>query len=141
MLRFMRTLLDRGVWINLSWRFWGFKMGRLTFFTDEEVKGLDQELCAKLDWARGRSGIPFVITSGLRTVEQNSEASGVSDSSHLKGLAVDLRIQDASASNRFKMVNALLLSGFKRIGIYDKHCHVDIDSNLPQNVMWTGISS
>lgn len=114
-------------------------MNKPTFFTLEEVKGLDQELVAKLDWARGRAGVPFTITCGVRTEEENNAVGGVPDSAHLKGLAVDIRCQDSAA--RFKMVNAMLLAGFKRIEIGTLHVHVDVDGTKPQEVMWTGISS
>ena len=106
------------------------------FFTEEEVSGLDAELVAKLDWARGRAGIPFIITSGKRTPEQNAAAGGVSDSSHVRGLGVDLRCQNSQ--DRYKMLNALFLAGFKRIGVYaaDGHIHVDSDPSLVQDVFW-----
>lgn len=116
----------------------GGKVSRLHFFMDEEVAGLDQELCAMLDWARGRSGVQFIITCGLRTVESNDQVGGVQDSAHLKGLGVDLACENSQ--NRYKIVQALLLAGFNRIGVYDKHIHCDRDPSLPPNVMWTGIS-
>lgn len=108
------------------------------FFTPEETEGLDGELIAKLDWARGRAGVPFVITSGKRSPEENERVMGVDASAHIKGLAVDLRCSDSES--RYKMVNALLLAGFKRLGIYDKHVHADIDASLPQEVIWVGLS-
>lgn len=113
-------------------------MYKPNFFTKEEVEGLDPEFVAKLDWARGRAGVPFVITSGKRTPEENERVTGVDASAHIKGLAVDLRVTDSI--QRKKMVHALLLAGFNRIGIYDKHCHVDVDPDLPQDVMWVGVS-
>lgn len=109
-----------------------------THFTYDEVQGLDTELVAMLDWARGRSGVPFVITCGLRTASQNDKVGGVQDSAHLRGLAVDLSCSDSH--DRFRMVQALLLAGFKRIGIYDRHIHADRDSSLPQEVIWVGVS-
>lgn len=111
---------------------------RWNYFTDEEVKGLDAELVAKLDWARKRSGAPFIITSGLRTEGSNEMVGGVGNSSHIRGLAVDLKVSDSIT--RFRMVQALLLVGFKRIGVYNHHLHVDMDSTLPQEVMWLGES-
>jgi zinc D-Ala-D-Ala carboxypeptidase len=108
------------------------------FFTDAEIEGLDSELVAKLDWARGRSGVPFVITSGKRSEDHNETVGGVKDSAHTRGLAVDLRCADGEV--RYKMLNALFLAGFKRIGIYDKHIHADLDPSLPQEVAWVGIS-
>lgn len=105
-------------------------------FTPDEVEGLDCELVAKLDWARSRAAVPFVITSGKRTPDHNKAVGGVDNSSHVKGLAVDLRVPNSEA--RFKMVNALLLAGFKRIGMYSSHLHCDIDEDLPKEVMWFG---
>jgi zinc D-Ala-D-Ala carboxypeptidase len=111
---------------------------RWRFFEEKEVEGLDPELVAKLDWARGRSGVPFTITSGFRSPEQNERVMGVDGSAHTKGLAVDLRVPDSSS--RYKMVNALLLVGFKRIGVYTAHIHIDLDASLPQEVLWIGES-
>lgn len=106
------------------------------WFKATEIEGLDTELVAKLDWARSRAGIPFVITSGKRTQEENEQVAGVDASAHLKGFGVDLRCRNSQ--DRFKMIQALLLVGFNRIGIYEKdgHIHADIDKSLPQNVMW-----
>ena len=139
LLNSLRSLLDGCTVTLFSWKFWGIKpLGKFHFFTDEEVVGLDQELVAKLDWARGRAGVPFTITSGLRSPSQNKTVKGVQDSAHLRGLGVDLRVENGSA--RFKMVQALLLAGFRRIGIYDKHIHADRDETLPQDVIWVGES-
>lgn len=110
-------------------------MNKLTYFTDDEVKGLDQELCAMLDRARGLSGVPFVITSGLRTQDVNdSLANSVKDSSHLTGNGVDLACEESGP--RFNMLRGLILAGFKRIGIYEKHIHADNSLTLPQDVFW-----
>lgn len=111
---------------------------KFNYFKDEEIQGLDPELVAKLDWARARSGVPFIITSGKRSPEDNKRVSGVDDSAHMRGLAVDLRC--ASSEDRYRMLQALFLVGFRRIGLYDKHLHVDLDPNLPQDVTWVGLS-
>jgi len=112
-------------------------MSQYVYFTDEEVAGLDKELCAMLDMARGKAKIPFVITSGLRTAEQNATLpNAVCDSAHLTGHAVDLRCEDDM--ERYAMVNALLSCGFNRMGIYfsDGHLHVDNDTTKPAGVIW-----
>lgn len=113
-------------------------MNRWTYFKDDEVEGLEAELVAKLDLARGKSGVPFTITSGKRSLEDNRRASGVQDSSHLSGQAVDLACADDEL--RFKMLSALLAVGFTRLGVYDRHIHCDIDQTKKQNVAWIGIS-
>lgn len=114
------------------------RMPRSVYFSDDEVKGLDQELVAKLDMARKVAGIPFIITCGVRTKEENDLVGGVSDSAHLTGKAVDLRCEDSTA--RFKMVSGLLSAGFKRVEVASAHIHVDVDEDKPQYVMWLGLS-
>jgi len=107
-------------------------------FTDYEIVGLSPRLVDMLDKARELSGVPFVITSGARNEAQNANAQGVKNSAHTRGLAVDLACSDASA--RFHMLAALFEVGFARVGIYDKHVHVDCDLSLPQDVAWWGTS-
>lgn len=107
-------------------------------FSDDEVVNLNPDLVEKLDHARGFAHCPFFITSGYRSKGQNDAAGGAENSSHMRGLAVDIRCDDAF--KRFRMVSALILAGFNRIGVYNAHIHVDIDRSLPQNVMWTGES-
>lgn len=125
--------------IEKSFSWTGYKVPpKPHWFSASEIIGLDTELVAKLDWARGRAGVPFVITSGKRTPEENERVMGVEASAHIKGLAVDLRCSDSVS--RYKMLNALLLVGFKRLGVYDRHVHVDLDPDLPQEVVWVGIS-
>ena len=105
---------------------------RWTYFDDQEVLGLDEEFVAKLDKARHIAGIPFVITSGIRTPETNQSLIGAApDSAHLKGLAVDLRVR--SSEEVGLIVSAAWVMGITRCGIYvDKamkplHIHLDVD--------------
>lgn len=110
-------------------------MGKYQYFQDSEVVGLDDGLCQMLSIARGKAGVPFFITCGLRTPEQNAAlAESVSDSAHLTGHAVDLACSDDPT--RFAMLSGLLAAGFTRIGIYSAHIHADNDSTKPPNVIW-----
>lgn len=110
-------------------------MGKYQYFSDLELTGLDDGLCQMLSVARGKAGVPFVITCGLRTPEQNAALpESVSDSAHLTGHAVDLACSDSPT--RFAMLGGLLASGFNRIGIYSAHIHVDNDTTKPPNVIW-----
>lgn len=108
------------------------------FFKDEEVKGLLPDLIYKLDRARGLFGAPIVITSGYRDPETNAAAGGVKDSAHEKGMAVDIRCADQDMQKR--LIWALTIAGFRRLGAYDKHVHVDIDPEKPNPVFWSGTS-
>lgn len=113
-------------------------MNKWTYFKDSEVEGLKDELLIPLDKARGIAQVPFIITSSVRSLAENKSVSGVEDSSHLSGLAVDLEALDSRT--RFLIVSALLQEGFTRIGIYDKHIHADVDFAKDQQVIWTGVS-
>lgn len=110
-------------------------MGKYEYFTDDEVKGLQDSTCQKLSIARGIAKVPFIITSGLRTDAENAAlAESVKDSAHLTGHAVDLACGDSQS--RFYMVKGLLGAGFNRIGIYSMHIHADDSPHLPPCVMW-----
>lgn len=118
-------------------------MSNWHYFSDEEVAKwqLDPELWAMLDLARDKAGVPFIITSGKRTAEQEiALKGGVRDSAHIKGLGVDIATGD---DHRLCLILAgLFIAGFRRIGIYHDaqmvphHIHADIDPDLPQEVVW-----
>lgn len=111
------------------------------YFTSEEVEGLNEEFIAKLDQARHIAGFPFVITSGFRTPEKNQSVIGaVPDSSHLKGLAVDLRVENDHEVSL--IVDSCKAVGISRRGIYvdgngvPTHVHVDLDAEKVPDVIW-----
>lgn len=114
-------------------------MGKWRYFSDEEAAGLDDELISRLDVARGLCGFPIVITSGRRTPEQNAAAGGVSESSHMTGMAVDIHMPPGQ-NEREKLIWALGRAGFRRIGLYNRHAHCDVDPNKAQDVVWFGVS-
>ena len=117
-------------------------MTNLKYFSKSEFKcgqvncydKMDRNLLEMLDVARGIAGKPFKINSSWRDKETNRKAGGKSNSSHLRGNAVD--ISCISSKNRFLIVDALITAGFSRIGIAKTFIHCDVDENLPQNVMW-----
>lgn len=104
------------------------------FFKEKEIVGLNAKLVQMLDRAREYAGVPFILTSTVRTIAENNAAGGVEDSSHLAGLAVDIRAKDSVA--RFKIMTGLIAIGFNRIGIYEHHIHADIDTSKAGDVMW-----
>lgn len=111
------------------------------YFTAEEVGGLDEEFVAKLDQIRHIVGFPLIITSGLRTPEKNQSIIGaVPDSSHLKGLAVDLRVENTHEVSA--ICDAAKAVGISRRGIYFNkdfkpvHIHLDADPDKVADVIW-----
>lgn len=79
----------------------------------------------------------MIITSSYRCETHNSDpkVGGSKTSSHLKGLAADIKCENATY--RFYLLNALTHVGFKRIGIGKDFIHVDLDETKDQNVIWT----
>lgn len=98
------------------------------------IDQMDKAFLARLDNARERAGIPFVLNSAYRSPAHDKALGRSGNSAHTKGLAVDIRC--STSQNRMKVVRALLDEGFTRIGIGANFVHADMDSSLPQNVMF-----
>ena len=101
----------------------------------DNLDKMDSNFLKLLDEAREVAEIPFIINSAWRSVEKNKEVGGSPNSSHLKGLAVDIHCTDSRS--RFIILEALLSVGFNRIGIADTFIHCDLDLDKPQKVIWT----
>ena len=104
------------------------------YFKEIEYK-MDKDFLSKLDKAREYAKIPFVINSAYRSPEHNAKIGGSPNSSHIKGLAVDIRTTDSRT--RYRVLEALIHVGFNRIGIADTFIHVDDDKDKSSNVVWT----
>lgn len=93
------------------------------YFKDNEIENLKNHLVINLDIARERAGVPFIITSGFRTVEENIKVKGNGQSKHLTGEAVDLRILGGTQTAR--MIEALLSIPFFEVVVEKDHIHVE----------------
>lgn len=98
------------------------------------LNNISSSLVQRLQIAREIANTPFSITSGSRCAVHNRKESGLPNSSHLNGLAVDILIQ--SSRSRQIILSALIEAGFDRIGIAKTFIHVDIDSHKPEQVCW-----
>ena len=101
----------------------------------DNLDKMDSNFLKLLDEAREVAEIPFVINSAWRSEDKNREVGGSPNSSHLKGLAVDIHVSDSRS--RFIILEALMSVGFNRIGIADTFIHVDLSVDKSQRVIWT----
>jgi len=102
------------------------------YFKDIEYK-MDVDFLAKLDEAREYAEIPFIINSAYRSPEHKESIKNPT-SSHIKGLAVDIKAKDSRT--RGIILEALRSVGFTRIGIAKTFIHIDLDYSKSQNVTW-----
>jgi hypothetical protein len=110
------------------------------YFSEKEIVGLKDDLVYKLDIFRGALGMPVRLTETVA-----SGGSHVENTAHATGLASDCTIRHPSdrrpysLEEQFLLVWAAGIAGFNRVGIYDRHVHLDIDKTKPKAI-WTGKS-
>jgi hypothetical protein len=97
-------------------------------------KLMDKQFLAMLKKAEKYAGFKFSYNSAFRTKSHNKIVGGVADSSHTKGLAVDIKA--SSIKQRDAIVAAARKAGFKRIGIASTFVHLDNDTTKPLYVAW-----
>lgn len=98
------------------------------------LQNMQQHTMDRLDRARMMAGIPFVLNSAYRSRKYELAKGRTGTGAHTSGCAVDIRCN--SDANRYKIVEALLLAGFTRIGIGKTYVHADDDITKTQNVIW-----
>lgn len=86
---------------------------------------LHSRLIDTLKLAQAYFGENFHINSAFRSLTWESSKGRSGKSSHCKGLAVDIATKDHEYRRR--LVLALSLAGFKRIGIASTFIHADLD--------------
>lgn len=113
-------------------------MSQFHYFTDDEIKGLQGNLPAMLDQARGIAGVPFILTFTTGGVHCGNSA-------HYKGLAVDIGLGHLVEgferdTARWAIMKGLYGAGFERIEDAPRHIHADIGEmpDYPCPVAWIG---
>jgi len=94
-------------------------------------------LVDRLQRIRDAIRMPIRITSGYRCKTYNAQVGGETDSAHLTGEAVDVLMPSNEYAYYFL---EQAFRWFVRIGIYDRHVHLDVSNQLPQPRCWRGIS-
>ncbi|MBA7542134.1 hypothetical protein ES705_34453 [subsurface metagenome] len=84
---------------------------------------LDSRLLKGLVLLRIMMNRPVRISSGYRCEIENNRVKGYKNSYHLVGMAADIQVKDISISDLADFAESI---GFKGIGIYKKHLHLDI---------------
>jgi hypothetical protein len=87
-----------------------------------------------LDDVRACAGFPFIITSGYRTEAHNAKVGGVANSSHIKGIAVD--IAAVTEDQKRTIAECAIRNGITRIGWGRTFIHLDMDSQKTPNIVW-----
>ncbi len=98
------------------------------------LQDMEQSTIDKFDKARLIAGIPFIPTCGYRSKEWDLSKGRSGEGAHPKRKAIDLKCTDSIS--RYKIVDALLKAGFKRIGIAKTFIHADDAEDLSQCVIW-----
>jgi len=92
------------------------------------IDGLFLELLEQLEMKVAERGMTVIYLSGLRCPVYNKIAGGVPDSPHIYGEAEDIRVAGMDLIDLAKLCIEI---GFKRIGIYPNHIHVDVVTPKP----------
>ncbi len=99
--------------------------------TTEQLANL-RKLATNLQVLRDTLGAPIVITSGLRSAEQNRAAGGAPRSRHLTGEAADIRVNGVAPNELKRIIEELIDRGEMQQGglsAYKTFVHYDIRNN------------
>ena len=113
------------------------------YFSDAEFKEprkLSPTLRRMLERVREEAGVPMRITGSWRSRRGPIRKSAHQTNKFDLYEAVDVGV--GRSRNRFLILKAAIRVGFNRIGVYDKHLHLDIAKGtaFDQDVCWWGRS-
>jgi len=95
---------------------------------------MDEDFVLKIDRARHYAKVPFVLTSSIRCIKHNIKEGGSETSSHLIGLANDIKC--LTSYYRYRIIYGLMKAGFTRFKIGIDFIHVDDDQDKPKELLW-----
>lgn len=95
---------------------------------------MEEDVIQAIEAVRCEYGKPIYINSAFRCPKHNVELGSKSSSSHLVGLAIDIRVN--SSKERYGLMRHLL-QHFTRLGFGDGFIHADLDHvNKTPNLIW-----
>jgi hypothetical protein len=132
----------------------------LRYFNQSEIDGLDKEFVYLLDDIRHDAAIPFRLTSTLRKTGNHATGRAVDircTGGRLLAFVESLRLSFTPAQvytiisiiinnemfkddNQAKIVASAIKHGVKRIGLYNRHAHLDTVPDKAEPTIWTGLS-
>ena len=95
---------------------------------------VDINLIGILNQMREEINQLIIINSGCRCEEHNKKVGGSKNSSHVKGLALDIKV--LNSRYRYLIIVAAINAGINRIGIHSNFIHIDIDKDKPEEVIF-----
>lgn len=96
---------------------------------------MSKDLLLLLQYVRSSLGRTVVINSGLRCPKWNKQVGSGKDSAHVKGLAVDIKC--TTPRDRYELLERVLDTDVKRVGIDRGFIHIDLDKDKTQDIVWT----
>jgi len=88
----------------------------------------------RLQQARDFAGVSFNIISGCRCEAHNTKEGGTETSDHLTGEGTD--IETPNSNIRFRVLEGLIIAGFRRIGIGKTFIHAGTAKHNSREAAW-----
>ena len=101
---------------------------------DLGLSSINARFLKMLDNAREISGVPYKLNSTIRCDKHNLDVGGSTTSSHLIGVAADIKC--VTSYDRCRIMTGLIAAGFTRLGVGAKFIHCDADTSKPRSMVW-----
>ena len=100
-----------------------FKVKEFACKDGSTITFIDDYMVTILELLRKKLEKPIIITSGYRTPQHNAKVGGAKYSYHMRGMAVDIRVNGISAKEVAKALDKIVEGGC--IIVYDSWVHFD----------------
>lgn len=101
-----------------------FKVNEFACKDGSAIIFVDEYMVQILELVRKKIGKPIVITSGYRTPTHNAKVGGAKYSYHMRGMAVDIRVDGVTPQKLAKTIDSIVPDACGII-VYDSWVHFD----------------